>query len=278
MKDEIKTNARRASELTKMRRHIADLKKSETESKRAEIRLSKDVALKNFLLELYAKAPALADSELYDYVLEQVVRISDSTIGFFHLVSDDQKTVFLTTWNSEALKNCTASYATHYPIDQAGNWVDCVRFRQPIVYNDFPNSPNQKGLPKGHAPVQRFMSVPVLEGDKVKIIFGVGNKSEDYDENDIVMIQVVANELQRIIGQRQAEAERERLILELREALSKIKTLSGMLPICASCKKIRDDKGYWSHIESYVKAHSDADFSHSICPDCMTKLYPEFCD
>jgi PAS domain S-box-containing protein len=72
-----------------------------------------------------------------------------------------------------------------------------------------------------------------------------------------------------------AEKERENLITELRDALSKIKTLSGMLPICTSCKKIRDDKGYWSQIESYIKHHSEAEFSHSICPECAKNMYPE---
>lgn len=62
---------------------------------------------------------------------------------------------------------------------------------------------------------------------------------------------------------------------ELREAMSKIKILSGFLPICASCKKIRDDKGSWSQIESYVRDHSEAEFSHGICPECAEKLYPE---
>ncbi|HIJ79941.1 MAG: response regulator [Desulfobulbaceae bacterium] len=68
--------------------------------------------------------------------------------------------------------------------------------------------------------------------------------------------------------------EREKLITELKEALAKVKTLSGFLPICAACKKIRDDKGYWSQIESYIRDHSEAVFSHGICPDCAQKLYP----
>ena len=75
---------------------------------------------------------------------------------------------------------------------------------------------------------------------------------------------------------RAREKERENLILELTEALSEVKKLSGMLPICASCKKIRDDKGYWNQIESYIGDHSEAEFSHGICPDCAKKLYPEF--
>ncbi|MEN6320143.1 MAG: PAS domain-containing protein [Syntrophaceae bacterium] len=73
-----------------------------------------------------------------------------------------------------------------------------------------------------------------------------------------------------------AEKNREKLILELRDALSRIKTLSGMLPICSSCKKIRDDKGYWNQIENYIKDHSEAEFSHSICPECAKTLYPDF--
>jgi PAS domain S-box-containing protein len=75
-----------------------------------------------------------------------------------------------------------------------------------------------------------------------------------------------------------AEEQREKLIRELQEALGKIKTLSGLVPICASCKKIRDDKGYWNQIESYIEKHSTAEFSHSICPECARKLYPELYD
>lgn len=64
-------------------------------------------------------------------------------------------------------------------------------------------------------------------------------------------------------------------IVELKEALGHIKTLKGIVPICASCKKIRDDKGYWEQVEVYVKNHSEAQFSHGICPDCIKKLYPD---
>jgi len=66
-----------------------------------------------------------------------------------------------------------------------------------------------------------------------------------------------------------------RLNVELKKALEKVKTLSGMLPICAHCKKIRDDKGYWNQVEVYIKEHSDANFTHGICPDCARELFPE---
>ena len=72
-----------------------------------------------------------------------------------------------------------------------------------------------------------------------------------------------------------AEREREALIIKLQKALSEVKTLRGFLPICASCKKIRDDTGYWKQIETYIREHSDAEFSHGICPDCAKKIYPD---
>lgn len=84
-------------------------------------------------------------------------------------------------------------------------------------------------------------------------------------------------ELQEEIDERkQLEKEREELIDQLRTSLDEIKTLRGFVPICANCKNIRDDQGYWQQVEKYVEEHSEAQFSHSICPECMKKLYPEF--
>lgn len=77
---------------------------------------------------------------------------------------------------------------------------------------------------------------------------------------------------------KETELENERLFREHGEALEKVKVLSGFLPICANCKSIRDDKGYWNQIESYVSQHSEAEFSHSVCPDCAQELYPGYFD
>jgi hypothetical protein len=73
-----------------------------------------------------------------------------------------------------------------------------------------------------------------------------------------------------------AQTERDNLITKLQNALADVKTLSGLVPICANCKQIRDDKGFWMQVESYIQERSQARFSHGICPDCMKKLYPEF--
>jgi PAS domain S-box-containing protein len=78
-----------------------------------------------------------------------------------------------------------------------------------------------------------------------------------------------------ITDRKRIELEREQVIQELQAALAQVRTLSGLLPICSSCKNIRDDKGYWIQIEDYVRNHSEADFTHGICPDCRGRLYPE---
>jgi len=79
-----------------------------------------------------------------------------------------------------------------------------------------------------------------------------------------------------ISERKQHEKERDALIDNLKNSLAKVRKLSGLLPICASCKKIRDDKGYWNQIEAYIRDHSEAEFSHGICPECSEKLYPEY--
>ncbi len=79
-------------------------------------------------------------------------------------------------------------------------------------------------------------------------------------------------------ARKQTEAERDQLIRDLQKSLANVKALSGLLPICAGCKKIRDDKGYWSQVETYVQAHSQATFTHGLCPDCIKQYYPELED
>jgi PAS domain S-box-containing protein len=89
----------------------------------------------------------------------------------------------------------------------------------------------------------------------------------------VIGASTLARDISRL---KEDERERLRLIEELTAALARVKTLDGLLPICSSCKKIRDDQGYWQQVETYVKKHSDAEFTHGLCPDCATKLYPEF--
>lgn len=105
-------------------------------------------------------------------------------------------------------------------------------------------------------------------------------KMPDRDKGPFVneeksLVQAVAEHLGRVIERKKIEQDSARLILELQKAMSEIKTLGGLIPICASCKKIRDDQGYWNQLELYLGEHSDLEFSHGICPECSKKLYPD---
>lgn len=91
----------------------------------------------------------------------------------------------------------------------------------------------------------------------------------DEDGNVLSVVHIARDITRRIHGQQEKEA----LVADLKKALGEIKTLSGLLPICAHCKKIRDDQGYWEFLESYIETRSDASFSHGLCPDCMDQLY-----
>ncbi len=81
---------------------------------------------------------------------------------------------------------------------------------------------------------------------------------------------------EEIESRKEAESNQEKLICDLQQTIKEVKTLKGLLPICTSCKKIRDDTGYWNQIESYILKHSEAELSHSLCPECVKKLYPDF--
>jgi PAS domain S-box-containing protein len=190
-----------------------------------------------FLLELHRKALILPEKELYEYFLDHAVKVTKSKIGFFHIVTDNQKETKLTAWNKEALKTCNANYADHYPVEQAGNWADCIRFKRPIIYNHFQNSPNQKGLPEGHVTVKRILSVPILDNGKVIAIFGVGNKTQLYHKEDTHKLELIAKELNSIANQRKLEN-------ELRESKEKYHSLfANMLDGFAYCKMIFNLEG-----------------------------------
>ncbi len=180
-----------------------------TEKKQRELEQKKDDARHAMLLELYSNANLMTDKEIFDYIIDKAVLLTDSKIGFIHRVvnRNGEIEILLTTWNHESLKHCKAEYDSHYPLAKAGNWADCVRENKAIVYNDYPNSPNRRGHPEGHNPIQRLLTVPVVESGQTEIIFGVGNKETDYNEKDLQQVQLISNELQKIIGRRKVLAQ-----------------------------------------------------------------------
>ena len=138
---------------------------------------------------------------LMSRILDEAEALTNSQIGFFHFVEEDQINLQLQTWSTNTLENMCAAEGKgqHYPIDKAGVWVDCVRERKPVVHNDYASLPHKKGLPDGHAPVSRELVMPVIRSGSVRAIVGVGNKPSDYDESDVQTLSRLVNSVWDIV-------------------------------------------------------------------------------
>lgn len=125
-----------------------------------------------------------------------------------------------------------------------------------------------------HAPT---LPVIVLTGqnDMELALRIVRDGAQDYLIKSMVDYTILARSIRYAIERKHLLLEQDRCIAQLREALAAVKTLSGLLPICASCKQIRDDKGYWHQVEVFIQQHSSAMFTHGLCPKCAQKIYPK---
>jgi len=135
--------------------------------------------------------------------------------------------------------------------------------------------------------VRRVRAIPSVAPPYLIIVSTKSEKSDviaalDAGANDYLTKPFDPGELRaRIeVGRRMIEMrfELNEMVKELRQALAEVRTLKGIVPICANCKNVRDDQGYWNRVESYLNEHTEADFTHAVCPDCMKRLYPQFED
>lgn len=142
------------------------------------------------------------------------------------------------------------------------------------IYDVFPLEEAEKRMAvvkKAFATGETFVfdvRVPAVDGERFYMTSVKPIREPDGRISAVVCIS------KEITERKRAELERERAIQELQDALHQVRTLSGLLPICAHCKKIRDDDGYWTQIETYIREHSQAEFTHGMCPDCIETYYP----
>jgi signal transduction histidine kinase len=157
--------------------------------------------------------------ELLEETLNETEKITKSRISFYHFVEDDQINLTLQNWSHRTKTEfCRAEgKGLHYPISEAGVWVDCVFQGKPVIHNDYSSLPNKKGMPTGHAEVVRELVVPVIRGEKIVAILGVGNKPTDYDEKDINTVNLFADLAWDIAQRKRVEEE----ILILNQSLEK---------------------------------------------------------
>ncbi len=125
--------------------------------------------------------------------LDVAEELTHSQIGFLHFVSEDGQEVSLQVWSSRThTEMCLAEgNGRHYPVSEAGVWVDCILQRQPVIHNDYASLPHKQGLPEGHAPLVREATVPLLIDDRIVAVMGVGNKAEDYTQQDLAILSQV---------------------------------------------------------------------------------------
>ena len=158
--------------------------------------------------------------ELLEETLNEVEKLTGSCIGFYHFVEEDQKALTLQDWSTRTKTEfCKAKGPPlHYPIDEAGVWVDCVRQRKPVIHNDYASLAHRKGMPEGHAQVVRELVVPVFRKEKITAILGVGNKPTDYTAKDAEVVWLMADLAWEIAERKRAEEEQAKLRQHLDQA------------------------------------------------------------
>ena len=163
------------------------------------------------LLRARLRFSELANQQDLDSVMREALdlaeSLTESSIGFFHFVDANQESLTLQAWSSNTLRNmCKAEgKGMHYPVSQAGVWADAVRTRQIVIHNDYAGLVDRKGLPPGHAHIIRELVVPLLRGDRVTAVLGVGNKALAYDEADGRLAQQLAAMAMDFVDRKRAE-------------------------------------------------------------------------
>lgn len=177
-----------------------------------EQKIAHEAKLNKLLLELQNHLHVGGEKYFMQHSVDTAENLTDSSIAFIHFIDESQKIIKIVTWSTNTLAHhCTANFENHYPIDQAGVWADAIRNKRPVVINDYQESSAKKGLPEGHAYLKRFISLPVIENDKVTMMVGVGNKEADYNDQDVQTLQILANTIWNLIKQRWQDATIRRL-------------------------------------------------------------------
>ncbi|MDQ5879961.1 MAG: two-component system, sensor histidine kinase and response regulator, partial [Pseudomonadota bacterium] len=211
VQEDITEKKRNAAELDRHRHHLQELVTEQTgELIEANRRLQVSDLRLNAMFDMSQKSADLDERALLQLGIDEAVRLTGSDIGYLHLMNDDQETFQLYLWSSGTYRHCEATPLAHYPLTSAGIWADAARTCKPVIHNDFPAimaaGKLRNGLPEGHATMTRHMAVPVMEGKTVRMLIGVGNKAGDYDESDTRELQLIGDDLWRIVMRRRAEA------------------------------------------------------------------------
>ncbi len=176
------------------------------ERRRTESALRLEEARMEALLALSQMA-GVTRQEITDRALEEAVRLTGSSMGYFGFLNEDESVLTMASWSKTAMVECAmAEKSFVFPVKTMGLWGEAVRQRKPIVTNDYRAcNPMKKGCPSGHVPIRRHMNVPVFDGTRIVAVMGVANKRTDYDESDVRQLRLMANGAWRILRRQEAE-------------------------------------------------------------------------
>ena len=207
----------------------------------SERKRSQDMLHARLMLLDFAVQHTLA--ELLQQTLDEVCVITDSPIGFYHFVEDDQSTLSAHGRpGPHALSRNTAAVegtGLHYDVNDAGVWADCIRQRKAVIHNDYAVLPYRKGLPEGHSALTRELVVPIFREDRIVAILGIGNRAQDYTEKDIEVATFFADVAWEIAQQKRAQEAIQASEIRFRSLFE------NMLNGFAYCRMIIEERVHW---------------------------------
>ncbi|HOO56882.1 MAG TPA: response regulator [bacterium] len=177
-----------------------------TKQKDVEKELELNVIRTQALLDLHLMAGD-TESRILDFTLEAGLKISQSKIAFIGLIDEAEYVMTIHKWSDNVMKQCAVDgKPIVYPISESGLWGDCIRFRKPVLVNDYDVAqPGYRGLPEGHVSIKRFLEVPVFDGSHITAVIAVANREHDYTERDVVALTSLANKAWNVISRKRAE-------------------------------------------------------------------------
>jgi PAS domain S-box-containing protein len=160
-------------------------------------------------LRLMHSAASQTLDELLRATLDEAEALTGSQISFYLFLAPDQVTLSLQAWSTNTARTMhkVEGAQRHHQFKQAGVWAEAINLRRAVIHNDYASLPNRKGLPEGHLPVIRELLVPIVRGDKIVALIGVGNKLTEYNEQDIAMVMTLADQAWEFAEKKQAETE-----------------------------------------------------------------------
>jgi len=207
IKEDITERKRIGAELDQYRHHLEDLVAERTnELKAANHRLMISDSRLQAMFAMSQKADQLDERALLQQGIDEAVRLTGSQVAYLLFVNDDQENLEFVTWSTGTRELCQAPQEQHHPVSQAGIWAETISAGRPVLHNDYRGVAHRRGYPEGHVPILRHMGVPVIENGRVRMVLGVGNKPSGYDESDLHELQLIGNDLWRIVMRRRAEA------------------------------------------------------------------------